>query len=259
MAPKLAMNFIKIFVIVLFIIPKGVFAQENTPESIPSFENFFVEMSEYTNGTGFLISNNGYIVTCHHVISDAKTINIRGLNGDFTTTVQARVVAKDSQHDLAILKVDCKLTKQVPFRIDWNALEVGQDVFTLGYPLKSELGDEIKLTNGIVSCSSGYLGNHSMYQVTAPIQPGNSGGPLFDKSGNVVGVMIAKYTAAENASYAVKTNYIKELLDTLPEKLVLNEGNALDGKPLTEQVKIARHDVLMIEVKNYNNKTFVSK
>ena len=253
------MNIIKILVFILFLIPKGIFAQVEIPDFKDPLDSKFVEMSEFTNGTGFLISNNGYIVTCHHVIEDAKTINIRGLNGDFTSLVKATVVAKDSKHDLAILKVDCKITNQVPFKINWNALDVGQDVFTLGYPLKSELGDEIKLTNGIVSCSSGYQGNRSMYQVSAPIQPGNSGGPLFDKEGLVVGVMIAKYTAAENASYAVKTNFLKELIESVPEKFTLNDSNVLNGKPLTEQVKIARNDVLMIEVKNYNNKTLVSK
>jgi S1-C subfamily serine protease len=253
------MNILKVFILILLAIPVASFAQDETLNlrEFPGKE--FALMSEYSNGTGFLISNNGYIVTCHHVIEDAKTVNIRGINGDFEKIVRATVVAKDRKNDLAILKVDCNLVKQVPFALNWDALDVGQDVFTLGYPLKNELGDEIKLTNGIVSCSSGYQGNNSMYQVSAPIQPGNSGGPLFDKNGNIVGVMIAKYTAAENASYAVKTNYLKKLIETLPEKISLNQSNVLDGKPLTEQVKIARNNVLMIEVVNYNNKTMASK
>ena len=92
-----------------------------------------------------------------------------------------------------------------------------------------------------------------------PFSPAIAGDPLFDKNGNIVGVMIAKYTAAENASYAVKTDYLKKLIDTLPEKISLNQSNILDGKPLTEQVKIARNNVLMIEVVNYNNKTMASK
>jgi S1-C subfamily serine protease len=253
------MNILKVFILILFAIPVAAYAQEKAINIHEFSGNEFELTSEYANGTGFLISNNGYIVTCHHVIEDAKVVNIRGINGDFQKTIRATVVAKDGKHDLAILKVDCTLVRQVPFAVNWNALDVGQDVFTLGYPLKSELGEEIKLTNGIVSCSSGYQGNNSMYQVSAPIQPGNSGGPLFDKNGNIVGVMIAKYTAAENASYAVKTNYLKTLLDTLPEKVALNQSNSLDGKPLTEQVKIARNNVLMIEVTNYNNKTMASK
>ncbi len=253
------MNILKIFILVLFIIPEGIFAQKDTLDLTDSPAKDFVQMSEYASGTGFLISNNGYIVTCHHVIEDAKIVNIRGINGDFEKIVRAAVVAKDGKHDLAILKVDCKLVKNVPFAVNWDALDVGQDVFTLGYPLKSELGEEIKLTNGIVSCSSGYQGDNSMYQVSAPIQPGNSGGPLFDKEGNIVGVMIAKYTAAENASYAVKSNYLKKLIESLPEKITLNDSNVLEGKPLTEQVKIARNDVLMIEVINHNNKTMASE
>jgi S1-C subfamily serine protease len=253
------MNIVKIIILIVFLIPKGIYAQKEYPFVSEFPEKSFALLSEYANGTGFLISNNGYIVTCHHVVEDAKTINIRGINGDFSKTFKAAIVAKDSKHDLAILKVDCNLNKKIPFAVNWNALDVGQDVFTLGYPLKSELGEEIKLTNGIVSCSSGYQGNSSMYQVSAPIQPGNSGGPLFDKNGNIVGVMIAKYTAAENASYAVKTNYLKKLIESLPEKIALNESNALDGKPLTEQVKIARNNVVMIEVTNHNNKTMASR
>mgnify|MGYP003819519431 CR=1 FL=1 len=253
------MNNFKIFVVVFFIIPFGLQAQEKMSGSRKNPVRELIQTSEYSNGTGFLISDDGYIVTCHHVVEDAKVVNIRGINGNFDRDIKAAIVAKDSKHDLAILKVDCKLIKNVPFTVNWNALDVGQDVFTLGYPLKSELGEEIKLTNGIVSCNSGYQGNNAMYQVSAPIQPGNSGGPLFDKQGNIVGVMIAKYTAAENASYAVKVNYLKKLIESVPDKIILNDSNLLNGKPLTEQVKIARNNVFMIEVVNYNNKSIASK
>ena len=123
------MNILKVFILILLTIPVASYAQDKTLKLVEFPGKEFALMSEYSNGTGFLISNNGYIVTCHHVIEDAKTVNIRGINGDFEKIVRATVVAKDSKNDLAILKVDCNLVKQVPFAVNWDALDVGQDVF----------------------------------------------------------------------------------------------------------------------------------
>jgi len=110
------------------------------------------------------------------------------------------------------------------------------------------MGEEVKLTNGIVSSKTGYKGDISLYQISAPVQPGNSGGPLFDKNGNLLGVINAKHSYAENAGYAIKVNYLVSLMDLLPITINQPTSNTLNGKSLTEQVKIASNYTYIIVV-----------
>ena len=110
------------------------------------------------------------------------------------------------------------------------------------------MGMDIKLTNGIISSRTGFEGNVAEYQMSAPIQPGNSGGPLFDKSGNVIGVVCAKHSEAENVGYAIKASYIKSLIELLPNNISLPHNNMLEGKTLPEQVTLASKAVCVIIV-----------
>ena len=201
-----------------------------------------------SSGTGFLISNNGYIVTCYHVIEGSTEIKVKGINNNFNTNYNAQIVATDKLNDLAILKIDCRLETPVKYSMKWNVSDVGQEVYTLGYPLKTTMGEEVKLTNGIISSKSGYQGDITTYQISVPVQPGNSGGPLFDKNGYVIGVINAKHTEAENAGYAVKANILRNLIQSTSHNIALPQSNRLYGKSLTDQVKLARKDVLIIEV-----------
>lgn len=201
-----------------------------------------------SSGSGFLISNNGYIATCFHVIEGATELSVKGINNDFSRKYKARIVATDKVNDLAILKIDCNLEIPINYSFKWDVSDVGQEVFTLGYPLKTTMGEEIKLTNGIISSKSGFQGDITTYQITVPVQPGNSGGPLFDKNGFVIGVINAKHTGAENAGYAVKSNILKNLIQSSSQNITLPQSNQLYGKNLTSQVKLAKKDVLIIEV-----------
>lgn len=110
------------------------------------------------------------------------------------------------------------------------------------------MGDEIKLTNGIISSKSGFQGDVTSYQISVPLQPGNSGGPLFDANGNLVGVVNARLTIGENVSYAIKASYLTNLLDLIATPPKLQTINSLAGKQLTEQVKILNKFVYIIEV-----------
>lgn len=211
---------------------------------------FPLRIYSQSSGTGFLISDNGHIVTCYHVIDNAKEIIIKGINGDFSKKYNAKIIVTDKTNDLAILKINCSLTKSISYSINWNTCEVGQEVFTLGYPLKTTMGEEIKLTNGIISSKSGFKGDITSYQISVPVQPGNSGCPLFDKNGYVIGIINAKYTGAENVGYAIKTNILSNLIQSISENIILKQTNSLIGKPLIEQVKLAKNYVLIIEVKN---------
>jgi S1-C subfamily serine protease len=202
-----------------------------------------------SSGTGFAISEDGYIATNHHVIQGSK-IKVRGLKGDFSKTYEAKVVIEDKNNDLAIIKIeDSNFTTLgiLPYKIDNNISDVGASVFALGYPLRATMGDEVKLTNGIISSKTGFQGDITAYQISVPVQPGNSGGPLFDSKGNVVGVINAKHALAENASYAVKTSYLLNLIQAMNYKLPLPTINNISNKGLSDQVKFVKEFVYIIE------------
>ena len=202
------------------------------------------------SGSGFAITANGLIVTSYHVVSDADKIQIRGVNGEFDKVFKAKILAFDKNNDLAILKIDdTKFTQinSIPYSLSDKTADVGDDVFVLGYPLRAVMGDEIKLTNGLISSKSGFQGDVTSYQISATVQAGNSGCPLFDKNGNIIGVVNARLPV-ENASYAIKTPYLKTLLSSLENPPAITTTNSLVGKSLSEQVKAIKKFVYIIEV-----------
>ena len=204
-----------------------------------------------SSGTGFFLSKDGYIITNYHVIENARTIKVSGINDDTKTSYMARVEISDKQNDLAILRitdVSFKPLTNIPYTFKYTTSSVGEDCFVLGYPLISTMGLDIKLTNGIISSKTGFEGNIAEYQMSAPVQPGNSGGPLFDKNGNIIGVVCAKHREAENAGYAIKANYIRNLVDLLPMSITMPQTNLLTGKALPKQVELASKAVCVIIV-----------
>lgn len=216
-----------------------------------SDDNVNVSSNAAASGTGFGITSNGLIVTNSHVVNSATKISVRGVNGDFSKLYSAKILAEDKNNDLAIIQITNPTFTSlgtIPYTIAERTSDVGSSVFALGYPLKSVMGDEIKLTNGIISSKSGYQGDVTSYQISVPLQPGNSGGPLFDTNGNLVGVVNAKLTIGENVSYAIKSSYLTNLLDLLATPPKLQTTNSLTGKQLTEQVKILNKFVYVIEV-----------
>jgi S1-C subfamily serine protease len=120
--------------------------------------------------------------------------------------------------DLAILKISDppQLSNPIPYTLRSLEYTAGDDVYILGFPLTASMGEEIKLTNGIISSTSGFMGDTRSYQVTAPVQPGNSGAPLFSKTGHIIGIATAIHKDAEDVTYAIKTKYLFELIDRIP-------------------------------------------
>lgn len=201
------------------------------------------------SGTGFAIGN-GYIVTNSHVASDAKTITIKGIKGDMNTGYSAEIVANDKTNDLAILRINDAQFKgfgAIPYMVGTRMTDVGEDVFVLGYPLTQALGNEIKLTNGIISSRTGYQGDVSTYQISAPVQPGNSGGPMFDSKGNVLGIVVAGVPGAENVGYAIKTSYLKILIESAGLNIRFPANNTISTLSLAEKVKRVKNFVFYIE------------
>src|SRR5690606_32174075 len=207
-------------------------------------------------GSGFVISTDGVIATNAHVIEDADRIEIH-LNNEFgTQTYSASVLLKDESNDVALLKIDddeFKGFNSLPYSI-LQTTEIGEDVFTIGYPLNSLMGDNYKVTNGIISSNSGLKDDVRFIQITTPIQPGNSGGPLFNKDGNVVGLTTSKLneravgTSIENVNYAIKATYLINIYNMLPNKEQLSKNSTLSNKDLKDQVKVLKNYVCLIKV-----------
>ena len=181
------------------------------------------------------------------MIDGAKTIKVTSINGNHNTSYTARIEVSDKQNDLAIIKITDNFTvPTIPYSFKFSQSSVGENCWVLGYPLTQTMGEDIKLTNGIISSKSGFDGNIAQYQISAPVQPGNSGGPVFDKNGNLIGVVQAKHGAAENAGYAVKASYVRNLIDMLPNSITLPQTNMLSGKSLPQQVELASKCVVLI-------------
>jgi S1-C subfamily serine protease len=204
------------------------------------------------SGSGFAVSKDGLIVTNHHVIDGAKTVKVQitqvGKNKIYSTDI----ILSDPKNDLAILKINDDLFNgfdDIPYTIKKQVSNMGTTVYALGYPLIDTMGESIKLTNGIISSKMGYQGDITQYQLSVPVQPGNSGGPLFDKDGYLVGVINAKHRNAENATYAIKSNVLSNLLELVPGIPDLNKKNNLANLSLTKQVEIIENYVLLIKVK----------
>lgn len=204
------------------------------------------------SGSGVLISDN-IIITNYHVVEDADKVEaILNING-IPETFSARVLCTDKTNDLAIVCIkDDKFKNQgeSPFKILANTVDVGTSVFAMGFPLTSFLGDEVKITDGIISSKSGYEGDIVTYQISVPIQPGNSGGPLFDKNGNLVGITNAGIdkSVAENVGYAIKTPYVYNIIDSAPINISIPQGKTLPKENFPELIKSLKPYVVYLKI-----------
>jgi V8-like Glu-specific endopeptidase len=202
-----------------------------------------------STSTGFLLSPKGYIVTCHHVVKNAKKIYVID-NNKSKTRLLATVSVFDANNDLSIIKVNGLSSGyggSLPYGFDDTTHKTGESVFCMGYPLTQIMGNEIKVTSGILSSVTGYQGDVSSYQISAPVQPGNSGGPLFNSSGNVIGVINAKISQAENVSYAVKVSYLNQLIDLISDDIRISKVTQ-SSSTLPAMVERFKPAVYIIEV-----------
>lgn len=205
-------------------------------------------------GTGFVITADGYILTCAHVVEKAGAIRIK-LGEHFLT---AKTIRLDQGSDLALLKVDTDQRLPALAFANERSATLGQDVFTIGFPNPDLQGVADKLTKGSVSGLAGAQDDPRFYQISVQVQPGNSGGPLLDFNGNVVGVVKAQLrgdlaletsgSLPQNINYAVKAAYVLSLLDSLPEvagKLPLADHTP---RPFAEVASSAGRGVVQVLV-----------
>lgn len=169
------------------------------------------ETGGVATGTGFFVSWEGHLITNHHVIEGAERIQVKLDDGDM---VDAQVVSDDADNDLALLRVDA-IRRPLRVRRD-NGLERGSEILVLGYPLVPLQGPDQKATFGHINALRGLRGDDRYTQLDAPVQPGNSGGPMLNPDGEVVGVVTAilnplttaRATGAipQNVNYALKSD-----------------------------------------------------
>ncbi len=202
------------------------------------------------SGSGFLLTADGYFVTNNHIVRDADSVYVQSSKGE---VYKARVVYSDQPHDLAFLQL-CddsafRSMAPVPYSFDASPSDLGERVYTLGYPR-----EEIVYGEGYLSSGTGYRGDSIAYQVAIGVNPGNSGGPLLDEKGNVIGIISGKQTTAEGVSFAVKTNYLLEALNNIPadslkgQPLRLNRKNTLANLSRKQQIKRMQEYVYQVKV-----------
>ncbi|GAB3948797.1 hypothetical protein GCM10028805_24020 [Spirosoma harenae] len=201
-------------------------------------------------GSGFLLTGDGYFVTNNHIVRDADSVYVQSGKGE---VFKARVVYTDQAHDLAFLQL-CddsafRSLPPVPYSFDARPSDLGERVYTLGYPR-----EEIVYGEGYLSSGTGYRGDSTAYQVAIGVNPGNSGGPLLNEKGNVIGIISGKQTTSEGVSFAVKTNYLFEALNVIPadsmkgQPLRLNKKNTLANLPRKQQIKRIQDYVYQVKV-----------
>ena len=213
-------------------------------------------------GTGFVLSSDGIVATNHHVIAESKKIELTFNDGNDRVTYNAEVVIEDAKNDIALLKIDDRRFKSfsnLPYGIDQKP-RVGEKVFTIGFPVTNVLGNNYKVTNGIVSALSGMLDDPTNLQHSAAIQPGNSGGPLFNKDGNVIGITVGSPNQEaineafktnipiQGTFYAVKSSYLTNLYNMIHKPKPLSEESNIRELELPDQVEILQNYVCWIVV-----------
>ena len=167
------------------------------------------------NGTGIVVDAVGHVLTNHHVVRQCA--EMRAGNGE-----RLDPVAIDPAADLALLKLRLAHPAYATFR-DGNNARPGEPVVVLGFPLHGFLGADVIVTTGAINALAGYRNDRSEMQISAPTQPGNSGGPVLDSSGNLVGVVVARLEAAnlrtknaiipENVNFAINEATVRRFLD----------------------------------------------
>jgi S1-C subfamily serine protease len=237
---------------------------EAKPKPTPS-----PDVASITSGSGFFVSRSGHVITNQHVVSDCKEVTL-GDNAD--KQVQADVLEKDARNDLALLKISSlKMASAetqsliqklglavVPLASDGllrsDDVDLGEDVLVAGYPYGEIFGDAIKVTKGIVSSNRGMGDDITQFQIGAAIQPGNSGGPIYDENGSIVGVVVSQLnkmkfakmsgSIPENVNFGIKASTVRQFLSSsgLPTKWS-NRSKAMSTKDLA---KIAKRQTVMV-------------
>lgn len=202
------------------------------------------------NGTGFLLDGKGYLVTNAHVVRNTKKVIVQNKKGD---NFNAKVVYTDLAKDLVILKIEDRSFKpllNIPYGISKSQSDLAESIFTLGYPRN----DEIVYGQGYLSAKTGFNGDTLSCQLAIAANPGNSGGPVLNENGEVIGILSTRQVSAEGVVFAIKSRYIYNVLDELKKIDTLHSGikvssnSLLKGMDRSQQVKKIENYIFMVKV-----------
>ena len=226
--------------------------KKDTDKKIAEFKDSLNQKTSKRNpnpnyrATGFLIDGKGFIVTNAHVVNRLKTIYVENNKGEYFT---AQTIYADKNTDLAILKINdtsFKAVNNLPYSINKTNSNLGEQIFTMGYPR-----NEIVYGEGYLSAKSGNEGDSTAYQLSVSVNPGNSGGPVLNKNGQIIGIITSKNSTADGVVFAAKSKNIYKLLDALKENgdtvsIKLPNNTGLKGLDREQQVKKMEDFVFMV-------------
>jgi serine protease Do len=199
------------------------------------------------NGTGFLIDGKGYVATNAHVVKNSKNIFIQSNKGQ---QYRVKVVKLDLEKDLAILKITDDRFKPfttIPYGVKKTTSDIAEPIYTLGFPR-----NEIVYGEGYLSAKTGFNGDTLSCQIAVAANPGNSGGPVFNRNGEVIGILSTKEKETEGAVFAIQSKYIYEALDELKKdtsfrNVKITSNSSVRGLEKQQQVKKIEDYVFMVK------------
>ncbi|TGE26435.1 S1C family serine protease [Hymenobacter metallicola] len=200
------------------------------------------------SGTGFALTADGYLVTSYHVIQGADSLLIESRDRQ---RYRAEPVFTDVAHDLAILRIkDRKFSGfgRLPYSFKRGTADLGEKVFTLGYPR-----EDVVFGEGSLSARSGFEGDTAFYQISIPVNPGNSGGPLLDDRGNLIGIISGRQMDMQSAAFATKSSYLMRLVDSLSavgtaQPYNMPRTNLMAGTSRRQQIRKLQDYVFVVKV-----------
>jgi S1-C subfamily serine protease len=199
------------------------------------------------NGTGFLIEAKGLMITNAHVVKNSKNIYVQNNKGE---QFKAIVLRLDPTKDVAIIKIDDKNFKpsiSLPYGIKKNSADIAEPIFTMGFPR-----DEIVYGEGYLSARTGFNGDTLSCQISVDANPGNSGGPVFNRNGEVIGILSKKETGADGAVFAVQSLYIYKAVEELKKNDIyadvkVSSKSILSGLDRVQQFKKIQDYIYMVK------------
>jgi S1-C subfamily serine protease len=200
------------------------------------------------SGTGFALTTDGYLVTSYHVIQGADSLVVEGRD---KRRYRAEAVYADRKHDLAILRITDRSFGgfgRLPYAVKAGEADLGERVYTLGYPR-----EDVVYGEGALSAQSGFEGDTAFYQISIPVNPGNSGGPLLDERGNLIGIISGRQADVQSAAFATKSSFLVRLVDSLDaakpaHAYKLPRQSQLAGASRPRQLQKLRDFVFVVKV-----------